>query len=70
MATDTFVLHVYATTCWQRCVSHVRNQRRGGGLDRLGKLQKLRGRSNTGPDPLEMHKSTKPTFNVGSSLAR
>ena len=27
-------------------------------------------RSDTGPDPLEMHKFTKPTFNVGSSLAR
>ena len=26
--------------------------------------------SNTGPDPLEMHKATKPTFNVGPPSAR
>ena len=26
--------------------------------------------SNTGPDPLKNHKTTKPEFNVGPSLAR
>ena len=26
--------------------------------------------SNTGPDPLKNRKATKPTFNVGPSLAR
>ena len=26
--------------------------------------------SNTGPDPLENHKATKPAFNVGPSSAR
>ena len=26
--------------------------------------------SNTGPDPLENHKATKPAFNVGPSTAR
>ena len=28
------------------------------------------GGSNTGPDPLNNHKATKPAFNVGPSLAR
>ena len=46
----------------------------GGGVQGVctpsGKSQKYRVFSNTGPDPLENHKATKPAFHDGSSSAR
>ena len=44
--------------------------RGAGGSDPPGKSQKYSGFSNTGPDPLENHKATKPAFNVGPSSTR
>ena len=44
---------------------------RGQGVRTSFKIHKNTGfLSNTGPDPLKNHKSTKPAFNVGSSSAR
>ena len=45
-------------------------RRGGGGQDPPGKSQKIGFFSNTGPDPLENHKVTKPAFIVRLSSAR
>ena len=39
-----------------------------GGLDPL-KIKKIGFLSNTGPDPLNNHKATKPAFNAGPPSA-
>ena len=53
-------------------VNHVRIQRGGGGRGSGPSLKNHKNigfLSNTGPDPLENHKATKPAFNVGPSSA-
>ena len=52
--------------------SHERIQRGWGtgGPDPPGKSQKYRVFSNTGPDPLENHKATRPAFHDGPSSGR
>ena len=41
-----------------------------GGLDPLKNHKNIGFLSNTGSDPLKIHKATKPAFNVGPSSAR
>ena len=49
---------------------HVRIQRKGQGVWTPAKNHKDKGfLSNTGPDPLQNHKATKPAFNVGPPSA-
>ena len=49
---------------------HARVQMGDRGSRPYGKLLSYRFLSNTGPGLLEMHKATKPIFNVGPSSAR
>ena len=55
-------------------VKGMRGSRGGGGGDRgSGRLENKKNiefLSNTGPDPLKNHKTTKPALNVGPSSAR
>ena len=60
--------------CQQYGSRHARIQRGGGRGSGppppSEKSQNIRFLSNTGEDPLKNHKTTKPAFNVGPSLAR
>ena len=47
--------------------THARIQRGGGFPDHHEKSQNIGFLSNTGPDPLKNHKTTKSAFNVGPS---
>ena len=53
----------------RKCMRRSRGGGGGGTGTPLKNHKNIGFLSNTGPDPFENHKATKPAFNVGSSLA-
>ena len=64
-----FAILTYTCKTLTICYVITRGFRGGCGVRTPWKITKICFFSNTGPDPLERHKATKPTFNVGLSSA-